>query len=368
MAVNLISGPRFTSAGLVTDTVAVPGGSSDTIPGFTEIGGNPISTCWEFRSEYPVKIPTTTVAAIELIPNLADGSIMYVSDGATPGMYLRTDGAWVSLGANDISGPSTTTLNAAAIWGNTSGNQLLDSNVIVDTSVGTVTLTATVGTPQLRINNSTNTFYTGLSSASPASDYTANAEFSLPADNAGNIIPTFGPSGTSSGAIMPLMVDTNGKMHNSYTPGTSGVMFASFTLTNAQINAMYANPHRLLDSISAYGTQPLDAQNTYVIHSCIFNGYGPTGHVDGGNIFLTNSNTPGGGGFYMTDPVDPVVVRENTADNVAMAQGTYDSPITGVISPPPFSSGVYITNDTGAFTGGDKDLDVHIFYSIINTT
>lgn len=131
--------------------------------------------------------------------------------------------------------------------------------------------------------------------------------------------------------------------------------FAEVTLTASQFNGMYAAPVVL---IAAPG-----ANNLIVIDKMVANmTYGAANFAAGGLVAAQYGNTVHGAGPFATN-------TEAAADFFAASSTSFlFSGVTGAL---PYSTtvnqGVYLSNQTGAFTNGDSTFTVKAWYKIVPT-
>jgi len=147
--INLVSPTSFTSAVLIADTVAAPGGSNDSISTMTKSGGVTVSAALEIQSTTgALLVPRMTTTQRDAIVTPYNGMILY--DTTTDLLNIRVGGAWQTTGGGGgpVSGPASSTDNAIARWNGTGGDDLENSvPTIADTTGAIATGPGTVNLP-----------------------------------------------------------------------------------------------------------------------------------------------------------------------------------------------------------------------------
>lgn len=132
MALNLLSPTIFTTSVLVADTVHTTGGSTDSIPTLTMVGGQPVSAALELQATDAAFLPTRlTTAQRDDLSNPTNGMLIYNTDAGVFEFY--SGGVWTdfSAGSGDVDGPAGSTADNIAIFSDTTGKLLADSGVSI---------------------------------------------------------------------------------------------------------------------------------------------------------------------------------------------------------------------------------------------
>jgi len=121
MGINLISPSTSTTAFLITDTVHTTGGSSDSIPQMTKVGGNTVSAALEIQSTLGAfLLPRMTSAQIAALATPAPGMSAYNTTINSVVNYTAQGGiagasGWASQGG--IASGTLTTAQVVAMHG-----------------------------------------------------------------------------------------------------------------------------------------------------------------------------------------------------------------------------------------------------------
>lgn len=93
MSIDLNAPSTSISPCLTADTTQVTGGSPDGAPsGLTKVGPNPIQTCHEFKSSYPITLPRVPGADLAGLNTTVDGMMAY--DSTNGGIAVLSNSAW----------------------------------------------------------------------------------------------------------------------------------------------------------------------------------------------------------------------------------------------------------------------------------
>lgn len=94
------------------DTTQVTGGSPDSAPsGLTKVGANPIQTCHEFQSSYPLTLPRVTSAALSALTVTVNGMSAY--DSTYAAQKTLSNSVWALEGQQ----LAVVSLNRASVQG-----------------------------------------------------------------------------------------------------------------------------------------------------------------------------------------------------------------------------------------------------------
>jgi hypothetical protein len=156
---------------------------------------------------------------------------------------------------------------------------------------------------------------------------------------------------------------TNGalKVMSGSSWGLFDVKRVTFTLTRANILAMYATPIELL--------APPGVGKIYVVHKASFAyTYGVSAIDDGGDIVLQYDNDAQGAGTNaLSGDAGAALIAGAVISGVTFLDGSNDAILTAITN-----DQLCISNKTGAFTDADGlatgTLEVNIWYSIIGST
>lgn len=114
--INLNAPSASQSPTLVVDAGAAnapANGSIDALMPFLTVGagGNPVQTCAEFNSIYPILLPRITYANLAALTSVVNGMLAY--DSTNNGIALLSNGVWSTFNQGMV----TVTLNQAAVQG-----------------------------------------------------------------------------------------------------------------------------------------------------------------------------------------------------------------------------------------------------------
>jgi len=137
--------------------------------------------------------------------------------------------------------------------------------------------------------------------------------------------------------------------------------FASDTITNTDVNGMYATPIELIVAPSA--NQAIIVNN-FVLELI----YGSAPFAGGGNVYLQYGNTAHGTDFATPGTNIPAAFITGGANALIQTPGTINT-TTGLATSVAGAASITLTNDTGAFTTGTGcSLRYYLWYSIIAIT
>lgn len=135
------------------------------------------------------------------------------------------------------------------------------------------------------------------------------------------------------------------------------IQYVKVPMTAANFNGMYAAPFVL---IAAPGVNKMIRVHdiTYEVD------YGGAQFAAGGVVAAQFDNTANGAGVAATATTAAATFNAFAADGVVGAVGALASATAAATN----NKGLYLSNQTGAFTTGTSTVDVHICYSIVTTT
>ena len=140
--------------------------------------------------------------------------------------------------------------------------------------------------------------------------------------------------------------------------------YGYWILTQNVVLGMYAAPFSIIAA-------PTGTGQFLVLDKAILVGNNQsitTPFADGGNVYLQYGNTPAATNATVSDVTSAANLIDATSNNkVVTLDGIF--PSTGVLTQwdSYLETGIYITNDTGAFTGGANSLIVlHYWYRILD--
>lgn len=132
MALNLFSPTLFTTSVLVADTVHTTGGSTDSIPTLTRVGGQPVSAALELQAtDAALLLTRVTTEERDAITTPCPGMVLYNTSADVFQFYSR--GSWNAIGpgGGDVNGPGSSTSNDIAVFSDGTGKLLADSGVTI---------------------------------------------------------------------------------------------------------------------------------------------------------------------------------------------------------------------------------------------
>lgn len=155
---------------------------------------------------------------------------------------------------------------------------------------------------------------------------------------------------TGVATIQPNVVDS-GKL------ALNTVQYAKVSLSAANFLGMYAAPVVL---VAAGGANTL-----HVVERIAFEvDYGGAQFAAGGAVAVQYDNTANGLGAPATATTAAAVFNAFVADGVVGAAGSLSSATAAAT----VNKGLFLSNQTSAFTTGTSTVDVHIWYSTVTTT
>ncbi len=168
--------------------------------------------------------------------------------------------------------------------------------------------------------------------------------------------PKFQPASSGISTSGSILVSTGSGSLPAYQ--TPPVKITSVTLATADIQGMYATPFQIIPSQGAHTLiVAYDIILQFVYNSSPFSG--------GGNVIIQYNNTAHAGGIVVCSGLINISTANSGVSygNVVNQPGSY-SGVTGNI----VNQGLYITNQTGAFTGGNSSAIVTVYYTVLPTT
>lgn len=135
------------------------------------------------------------------------------------------------------------------------------------------------------------------------------------------------------------------------------VQYAKVSLSSANFLAMYATPIVL---VAAGGANTL-----HVVERIAFEvDYGGAQFAAGGVVAVQYDSTANGAGAAASATTAAAVFNAIAADGVVGAAGS----LASATAANTVNKGLYLSNQTAAFTTGSSTVDVHIWYSTVTTT
>jgi hypothetical protein len=237
MALNLLSPTIFTTSVLVADTVHTAGGSTDSIPTLTMIGGQPVSAALELQATDAAFLFTRMTTAQSNAPTFlaTDGMVFFNTDAGI--LQIRSGGVWVNIasGSGDVSGPVVSVANDIAIFADTTGKLLADSGVSITAVPIPSFLTNPSAAPLVNVNDLGNlgilTFvdpgFISITGGTPLSNYVSIGFY---IDSATNLTNTVFVDSTAS--LIPSSLSALVELDS-----TTGALLLS-RMTTVQKNAL----------------------------------------------------------------------------------------------------------------------------------
>lgn len=151
---------------------------------------------------------------------------------------------------------------------------------------------------------------------------------------------------------------TNGTavVHSAGVWGGQGNLSAVVTLTQANIQGMFAAPVAILPAPGA--------GKTIIVHKAtLYNNFNTAAFANGGVAILQYGNAANGAGTDSLANTFPAAFINSAVDALRSEDGVTGSTMTNISN-----TGIFISNQTAAFTGGNaaSTVVVNIWYSIIN--
>ncbi len=131
-------------------------------------------------------------------------------------------------------------------------------------------------------------------------------------------------------------------------------LVAEVNLSAAQIAAMYGAP---ILAVAA----PVAGTINIVKEAYLSVDFVSAQYASGGAIALQYKNTVHGAGTLATDTISAATLNGVTADEVLL----FDPVPTGILLANATAQGIYISNQTGAFTTGDSPVKLYVYYNNI---
>jgi len=133
------------------------------------------------------------------------------------------------------------------------------------------------------------------------------------------------------------------------------IQYASVAITAANFNGMYAAPHLLLAAGGANTIHVLDKIRIVMT-------YGAAAFAGGGVAAVQFDSTANGAGVIASSTLAAAAFQDTASTVWSMNAGVVDAPFSTCAN-----KGLYLSNITGAFTTGDSDSVVHLWYKTIAT-
>lgn len=142
---------------------------------------------------------------------------------------------------------------------------------------------------------------------------------------------------------------------NSLVPDESVSLYAKVDITAAQFNGMYAAPKLL---VAAPG-----ANRIYVVDKAILTmTYNSAAYAAGGVVALQYDSTANGAGVAATTTVAAASFQATASANFNFIGALAAAPFTTTVN-----KGLYLSNQTAAFTTGNSPFVAHIWYRALAT-
>lgn len=190
--------------------------------------------------------------------------------------------------------------------------------------------------------------------SSPLSAALGTAGAKAASNNALTTVASTAGSGFTAGNFTAA-ADSAGTIEDSGYNVDNVLLYASVAVSAAEFNGMYAAPKLLIAAPGANKLIVVDRMEMVMT-------YGAANFASGGVVAAQYDSTINGAGVKATN-------TEAAADFFAAASTTFV--FNGAVALAPFTTsvnkGLYLSNQTGAFTTGDSDFVVKIHYRIIAT-
>ena len=190
--------------------------------------------------------------------------------------------------------------------------------------------------------------------SSPLSAALGTAGAKAASNNALTTVASTAGSGFTIGNLTAA-ADTAGTITDSGFNENNVLRYASVAVSASEFNGMYAAPKLLIAAPGANNLIVVDRMEMVMT-------YGAANFASGGVVAAQYDSTINGAGVKATN-------TEAAADFFAAASTTFV--FNGAVALAPFSTsvnkGLYLSNQTGAFTTGDSNFVVKIHYRIIST-
>lgn len=133
--------------------------------------------------------------------------------------------------------------------------------------------------------------------------------------------------------------------------------YIAVPISAAQFNGMYATPIELLPAGGANTLHVIDQAQLVLT-------YGSVAFANGGTVLVQYDSTPNGAGVAAstTNITNAVVQAANSSRTWTMTAGVATLPFTTTVN-----KGLYLSNNTAAYTDGDSTLVAHLWYKTIPT-
>lgn len=133
--------------------------------------------------------------------------------------------------------------------------------------------------------------------------------------------------------------------------------YIAVPISAAQFNGMYATPIELLAAGGANTLHVIDQFQLVLT-------YGTTPFANGGTAIVQYDSTPNGAGVAAstTNITNAVVQAANSSRTWTMTAGVATLPFATTVN-----KGLYLSNNTAAFTDGDSTMVGHLWYKTIPT-
>lgn len=170
-------------------------------------------------------------------------------------------------------------------------------------------------------------------------------------------LATIGVGGIGSAQMQAGAIDTTALGDGAVTSGKISADVIQYKLTSvnaAGFNGAYATPVVL---VAAPG-----AGNIIVVEQCmVVCDYGGAQFAAGGVTNLQYDSTINGGGTAASATIAAATINAWAADSAIVVAGACPTAAASTI----VNKGIYISNQSGAFTTGTSVLDFHVWYRVI---
>lgn len=164
-------------------------------------------------------------------------------------------------------------------------------------------------------------------------------------------------TGLSEGTAWNNFIDQLGKSttkKDAFLAGLNGVRHAKISLTAAQINGMYAAPVVVIAA-------PGSGKAISIVKAQFVITRTATAFADGGAAIIQYDSTVNGGGTQACDStIASTVITGAAGASHTIRNGAVTSDSTATI----VNKGIYISNDTAAFTTGTGTATLDVWYTV----
>lgn len=338
--------PRYINTGGGLGTTSVSIDNSNNITGATSLATTNLSIGAVTANTIA---STNTNGAIIFAPN---GNGLIQLDNATTIQNGKTLSFYNATNSNYNAFSAASGLASNLTWTLPTADAIVAGAPLVSNAAGVLSFGTTLGLGNPNAVNGKIIFY----NSSNGSTWTlqpgitsSNLTFTLPAADGGS-----NPNGTTTS--IPLATNTSGAL----TFANTGLIYASGTLSSAQILLLNTTPVKLINAPGA-GFMIIVQQFGLEL---IFN---TTPYTLGGNVYLVYGATGGGSNYATTRTNIPQTFIQGGASAFITTPGTVNG-TTGLTTANTANAQISITCDTQQFTGGNSTLNWYCWYSIVPVT